>query len=120
MSSITKKTINGSEYTFINTSRGNRSGFVHETELYKGALYLGKNKCQYINRTWERYEYQSVMRGLVYSLVENFKSEYIARWKADNGVKRLTAKKREELEKNFSENKSSLYSELKELYMSLA
>ena len=116
--SITKKTINGAEYEFINDSYGNRSGFVHKTTLYKDGVYVGENKCQYYNRTWEQYTYQSVMKGLIYNLQCSIKESYRNSWKEKNGIKRL--KKARECEMLLDlENENSYYMELKELYYML-
>ena len=111
------KIINGNEYIFINSCRGNRSGFVHESELLKNNWTIGHNKCQYYNRTWEVYTYQTVMKGLVYNLMENFKESFKESWKKSHGIKRLVESKKklmiEELENN------SEYAELKALYSAL-
>lgn len=120
MSSIVKKEINGHEYMFVNTSRGNRSGFVHETELFKDGIYrIGTNKCQYYNRTWECYTYQSVMKGLVYDLMREVKEAWEHNWKNEHEVKRLTATKKELMEKEFVENTPEKYVEFKQLYETL-
>lgn len=113
------KTINGREYLFINNSRGNRSGFVHETELMRDNWIIGKNKVQYYNRTWEVYTYQTVMKGLVSSLMESEKEEYKTEWKNKHGVKRLTEAKRKVMEEEFKKNPPELYTELSELYRQL-
>ena len=62
--------IEGQEVTFINTWKGTRSGFQHETELYIDGRYVSAARCYYINRTWERYSYQSVMLQAVHKLQE--------------------------------------------------
>ena len=38
-----------------------RYGFKHEATLFKDGREVDKAKCCYYNRTWERYEYQSVL-----------------------------------------------------------
>ena len=117
--STTTKIINGNEYTFINNSRGNRSGFVHETKLYKNNALIGQNKVQYYNRTWECYTYQSVMKGVVYTLInaeyEAFKNEY----KERHNIKRLTKAKETEVYKELSLIEQSLYADMLELYTTL-
>lgn len=110
------KVINGNEYTFINTFRGNRSGFVHESELLKNNWTIGKNKIQYYNRTWESYTYQTVMKGLVRGLMENCMEDFISAWKNDHEIKRLTKQKKEAMMEDFQNNKPMEYAELEELY----
>ena len=119
MAQTTSKTINGVEFTFINSYRSNRSGFVHETELYRDYKLISWNKVQYYNRTWENYTYQTVMKGCVKQLMENAKDNFVTDWKAEHGIKRLTAQKKELMEKDFMENPPADYTELKELYASL-
>ena len=60
--------IDGKEIIFINTWRGTGSGFLHETELYIDGWAATAATCHYINRTWERYSYQSVMLEAVHNL----------------------------------------------------
>lgn len=112
-------TINGNEYIFVNMFRGNRSGFVHETELMKGNWIIGTNKVQYYNRTWECYTYQTVMKGCVSKLMESAKEEFVTAWKTAHNVKRLTEAKRTAMEEDFKNNMPEDYAELKELYAML-
>jgi hypothetical protein len=42
-----------------------RDGFNHFATLYIDGVEMGTTKAHYINRTWESYEYQSVMQDLV-------------------------------------------------------
>ena len=44
--------------------------FVHETELFIDGWQAADARCYYINRTWERYAYQSVMLEAVHKLTE--------------------------------------------------
>ena len=117
--SITKKTINNNEYTFINHSFGNRSGFVHKTELYQNDKLIGEYKIQYYNRTWECYQFQSVMRGVINTILgeefEAFKNAY----KRQHNIKRLTKAKNESMMQDFVAFKPTLYAELEELYTTL-
>lgn len=111
--------LNNNEYLFINLFRGNRSGFVHESELYRNNRLIGKNKVQYYNRTWEVYRYQTVMKGIVSTLMEDCKEDYKSTWKNEHGIKRLTEAKRKVMEEDFEKNPPELYAELSELYQKL-
>ena len=115
----TIKTINGNNYTFANSSRGNRSGFVHESKLYKNNRLIGENKIQYYNRTWESYQYQSVMRGIIYALIDEAKESFKNAWKDAHGVKRLTEAKRKAMQEDFEKNPPEGYAELAELLKTL-
>lgn len=117
--SITKKSVNSNEYLFVNSSRGNRSGFVHESKLYKNDRLIGENKIQYYNRTWECYTYQTVMRGIVHALIGEIKESYKNAWKDAHEVKRLTEAKRQAMQEDFEKNPPENYAELEELYKTL-
>ena len=116
---IVKKTINGNEYEFVNSFRDNRSGFVHETKLFCNGYYKGENKIQYYNRTWENYTYQSVMKGLVYSLIENCEKAFDTAYRAEHNIQRMTKAKRETMVKDFQNNQPKNYIELVNLYSEL-
>ena len=119
MSDFVRKTVDGNEYMFINRFRGNRSGFVHETELFKNDRLIGSNKVQYYNRTWERYTYQTVMKGCVQKLMDEYENAHDTAWKLEHNVKRLTEAKRKEMDEHFFKNAPAEYGELLELYTML-
>lgn len=119
MSDFTRKNINGNEYLFINHFRGNRSGFVHETELYRNDRLIGECKAQYYNRTWECYTYQSVMKSVVSRLLEECREAFQTAWKNEHGIKRLTADKRKTMMEELENDPPVNYAELKELYATL-
>ena len=119
MSDIRRKTINGNEYMFVNRFRGNRSGFVHETELFKNSRSIGSNRIQYYNRTWECYTYQTVMKGCIRELMEAIENDHEMTWKHEHGIKRLTKEKRKVMEDDFYKNQPVHYAELAELYTML-
>ena len=71
-----RKLSNG--YQFVNNSRGNRSGFVHETTLFNNnGLEVGNYKIQYYNRTWECYQFQTVMKNCISKIIEEKKDNFI-------------------------------------------
>lgn len=116
---IRKEIINGKEYMFVNSFRGNRSGFVHETTLLRDGREIGCYKIQYYNRTWERYTYQSVMVGCVRELLDDCREAFERAWRNDHGVKRMTEAKREEMNRDFEADMPKNYVELHELYSRL-
>ncbi len=46
-------------------SESTRSGFRHLATLLRDGREVGSAKCCYQNRTWERYEFQSVLKKIV-------------------------------------------------------
>lgn len=58
-------TVEGVEFMFTLYTYGNASGFVHFAILSQNGEVLSHAKAQYYNRTWEKYEGQSVYRECV-------------------------------------------------------
>lgn len=54
-----------STYSIVCDSIGNRSGFKHEATLTRNGEQIDSTKVQYYNRTWERYEFQTVICNLL-------------------------------------------------------
>lgn len=79
---------------FINNYGSTRSGFFHKSKLFFEGELIGEARASYLNRTWESYPYQSVMKQAVRNAIE----WEIARIKEEKGIKRLTKKLREEIE----------------------
>lgn len=107
---IRKIKVNGREYQFVNDSRSTRTGFAHDTTLFIDGYEHGRASCHYLNRTWECYRYQTVMKRCIDDIIETNEKDYIAIYKADNDIKRLTAEKREQILNEFYKQK-----EIKEL-----
>lgn len=78
------------EITFINNFVSTRSGFRHETLLSIDTTIVRKSKLTYLNRTWESYPYQSVMKHAcdeeIACEIERLKAEY----KEQTGKKRVS------------------------------
>lgn len=86
------------KYEIVNNSRGNRSGFVHESTIFLHGVEIITNKVQYYNRTWECFEFQSSMSGAIYKLLDMATDRITKQFKQQNNIKRLTEKTRTQLE----------------------
>lgn len=93
-----KALFNINDIMFVNSSRDTRNGFAHDSEFFINGKNYGKNTCHYLNRTWECFRYQSVMRGLIYNLIEDRKATLKGDYKRENGLSRLTKKHLDKLE----------------------
>lgn len=93
---LKKMEINGVQVEFVNTSRGTRYGFAHDTVLFIDGAQRAEATCHYLNRTWERYTYQSVMRKAVYELAERLEERLRDTFKAERGYAKMTAKRQAE------------------------
>ena len=89
MMGLHRLAIDGKEIIFINTWRGTGSGFLHETELFIDGWAATAARCHYINRTWERYSYQSVMLAAVHKLQEEETAREKAYFLQVNGYKNM-------------------------------
>jgi len=83
-------------FTFHNTSGNTQSGFFHRTTLVSNDIPSVQvtHKVNYSNRTWERYQYQTVMKGALYIVQEELLSTLLSRFKFSFKVKRMTDKNR--------------------------
>jgi hypothetical protein len=52
-------------------TKNTRNGFKHEAILLKNGLELNRVKCTYLNRTWERYTYETVLTKLKSDTAKN-------------------------------------------------
>ena len=88
-------------YTFVNETNSTRSGFSHVSKMFIEGLSwpVSSGKCDYLNRTWELYRYQSSMTKAVRRLINERKAIIEADYRQLAGITRMTAKKRDELNK---------------------
>lgn len=90
------KTISINGYTFQCKYNSTRSGFSHTCSLIKEGELLIEAKSNYLNRTWESYTYQSVMREAVWKLIIQKEKEYLDEYKKENGLGRLSKDRKRE------------------------
>ena len=110
-----KLTIEGKEILFLNNWRGTGSGFMHETELYIDGWQAAAARCHYINRTWERYSYQSVMLEAVHKLQEEETAREKAYFLRINGYKNMMSYRKAAFVEYLAENKNlSFYKKIEE------
>ena len=95
---IRKFEIDGKQVEFVNQSRGTRSGFAHDTTIFIGGCNYGEATCHYLNRTWERFTYQTVMRKVVNNLMDELEYRLKVNFKEYKGYKQMTAKRQAEFE----------------------
>jgi len=117
-STIKKYQVNDTEYTFICRSRSTRSGFAHDAELQTANGYvIGTASCHYLNRTWESYEYQSVMIRVVVQKLEEYLLCAREQFKREHNISRITAKRKPEMDAFVAAQfeKTNSWKELREL-----
>lgn len=82
--------IHGYNASIICNQRNTRNGFAHDAQLFVDGDFYSEASCFYLNRTWERYGFQSVCLKVVRQhaerCVQRIKREYMA----ERGYKRMT------------------------------
>jgi hypothetical protein len=52
-------------YSIVCESKDTRNGFKHVATLLKNGVSIYDTKIRYLNRTWERFQYESVLLKVV-------------------------------------------------------
>ena len=99
-----KKEIGNAKFTFWVRSRNTRHGFAHDAELWMDGKMISSDTAHYLNRTWEAYQFQSVMRGAVHNAINDARAMITAEEKEKRGWKRLTVARKNEIEAIIDEN----------------
>ena len=60
--------VNGTEITFVCYTTYTRNGFCHTAHLMGWKYDITDTKASYCNRTWERFEYESVLKRAIEKL----------------------------------------------------
>lgn len=116
-------TINNHPFRFDCRSWGTRSGFAHGAELIDTGswLRLAEAKRFYLNRTWECYTFQSAMLDAIENAMDSQRDDITRKLKRENGWEKITAKRREALDKALAEDEymetlKALYDEVKKVH----
>ena len=82
---------------FKNSARNTRGGSAHDTQMFIDGILEMKNSAHYINRTWESYAFQSVMRQAVYLRIEEERNKLVREYKEANNKQRISKDVKESL-----------------------
>ena len=87
-------------YKFVCKSYGTRTGFNHHAEMYWDSYPYSiiEHTCHYINRTWERRQFDTVIECCVDELKRKREVKLKETFKYENNIKRMTAKTKSQLE----------------------
>ena len=96
---------NLANYTIVNESGSTSRGFYHDSILMLGSNEIERNRCNYLNRTWECYRFQTSMMGVVRKARDHWEEYYLSKFKNDNEINRMTKKKKEEFEEYLKNKK---------------
>lgn len=108
--------VNGNKYLFVNESRSTSNGFCHISTLFRNGYEIASHRCNYLNRTWEVYRYQTSMKCCVGDLLENVINKDLENFKTVNMYKKMTEARTKEFKDTLKYNKLfNEYTELKDL-----
>ena len=82
---------NGRVYNIVNETWETSRAWGHKSTLIAPWGEVESRKVKYINRTWERYTYESCMSGLIETILEDNLKSYITQYKEKNNITRLTS-----------------------------
>lgn len=99
-----KFTVNNREFEFFCYFKSTRNGFAHDCDLFIDGRRFTSAKINYLNRTWERYEYQSVMKKAVNQVIGSSEEWAKFETKSELGVSRMTKKANEVLKQKMDNN----------------
>ena len=92
---LKEKEVNGIKFHLVARSWSTSRAWGHIADLYRNGELVNTVKCRYYNRTWECYQYQSVIKSCLYSYIEEEKKWELERFKRLFNVKRMTKHLRE-------------------------
>lgn len=52
-----------------------KTGFQHTANLLKNGISVYKTKSSFLNRTWEQFEYESILKKVIKNYFENKEKE---------------------------------------------
>ena len=93
----------GNEYNIVNEYWETSRAWGHKSTLIAPWGEVESRKVKYINRTWERYTYESCMSGLIETILEDNLKSYITQYKEKNDISRLLADKKAEVIKEWEQ-----------------
>lgn len=80
-------------------SKSNYYGFKHLATLNVGYWEELKTSIQYYNRTWERFDYETILYKIINLKLEQIEEQAKRNYKQNNNIKRLTKDKQKDFKK---------------------
>ena len=93
----------GNEYNIVNETWETSRAWGHKSTLVATWGEVESRKVKYLNRTWERYTYESCMSGLLDTILEDNLKSYITQYKEKNDITRLTSLQKDMIKAEWQE-----------------
>lgn len=115
---IYNKEINGVKFTLVCEFWKTRNSWGHKVALYKNDnLLIGTAKARYYNRTWERYQFQGVIKSVIFDAIERIKAAAKVAFKALHDYKVMTKKRAAEFTEYLTKDPAyNMYNELYRMF----
>ena len=94
---------NGRVYNIVNETWETSRAWGHKSTLIAPWGEVESRKVKYLNRTWERYTYESCMSGLINTILEDNLKSYITQYKEKNDITRLTSLQKDMIKAEWQE-----------------
>ena len=98
------RTIKIKNFTFVCFTKNTRSGFKHEAQMLINETFVSEATQCWVNRTWESFTYQSVMRNCVQNYIAQIEYGIETNYRQENNVIRKTKKHSKKLNELFNQN----------------
>lgn len=111
---IYNKVIDGVKFTLVCETWNTPNSWGHEVTLYRNNTFeVGRAKMRYYNRTWESYQYQSVILRVIFDVIERIKAAAKVAFKALHSYKVMTKKRAAEFSEYLTKDPNyTIYNEL--------
>ena len=91
-------------FNFYCRTENTRHGFKHIVQLFENGIITSTGTCYYINRTWEKWNYQSACLTAMHNKIDKIIDNELKCFKAYHNYDRMTTKRKEEFNQLISEN----------------
>lgn len=115
---IYNKEINGVKFTFVCESWHTRGSWGHKVSLYQNdSFFVGSAKIRYYNRTWEKYQYQSTIKSVIFNVIQAIKAAAKKVFLSAHNYKVMTKKRAAAFIEYLKEdNEYNIYNELFKMF----
>lgn len=94
MDKLTHKNI-----TIILDWKSTKEGFKHIAKLYNNYFLEEQTKILYYNRTWERFDYESIINKIINMYMETIEQQALFSYKQNHNIKRITKEQLKDFKK---------------------
>lgn len=115
---IYNKEINGVKFTLVCEFWQTRNSWGHKVSLYRNeSFFVGSAKIRYYNRTWEKYQYQSTIKSVIFNAIQEIKAAAKKVFLSVHNYKVMTKKRAAAFREFLKEdNEYNMYNELFKMF----